>query len=276
MLKHKKVMSLALAAAMAASLSIPASASTAAKTEDTTNRSLSVDGAYQAVDIAVVVPTTGTVIINPYALPVEIGKDASNNAVKVKNQQIVTKPLTLKNQSDIDLDINVSATATVKGNLALATAAVTPADEKKNTAFLYLDVEASTLTGATSAVTEAAIAEAWDDITWTGYDASSVATNVLALTKSGTAATKEKMGTLAASDVNTDGSFKEYKNGSIAYVGLVGSVAQNPTTAWAAKDGVSVKIAFTFVPHVETQSSDDNEQQDNSNTVTPGADEGDD
>jgi hypothetical protein len=230
MLKHKKVMSLALAAAMAASLSIPASAS--AVTENTTNRSLQVDGSYEEITIAVVVPTSGTVIINPYALPVEIlAKTDSTDAVKVKDQQIVTKPLAVKNQSDIDLDINVSATATVKNNLGLATAPVTPSSEKSNKAFLYLAVEASALTGATSAVTDKAIADALADenFKWTDYDAS--ATNVLALTKSGSAMTKDGIGTLKASALNTDGTFKEYNAGSIAYVGLCGSCAQNPTTA---------------------------------------------
>jgi hypothetical protein len=263
MLNHKKVLSLALAGAMAASLSIPAYASSSTTTtENTTNRSLTVDGTYQAVNIAVVVPTSGTVIINPYALPVEIvAKTDSAAAVKVKDQQIVTKPLAVKNQSDVDLDINVSATATVKGSLTLATAAVTPSEEKKTTAFLYLDVEESDLTGATSAVTTAAIADKWKDIAWPDYSADN--TNQVAMTKSGTAVNKSGVGTLKAATLNTStGAFEEYNAGSIAYVGLCGSCAQNPTTAWTAKDGVSVKIAFTFVPHVETQSSGDT-QEDN-------------
>jgi hypothetical protein len=253
MLNHKRIMSLIMAGAMAASLAVPAFA--AESGESTTNRTIKVDGAYQAVDIAVVVPTSGTVVINPYSLPVEIGKDSDEKAVKVEGKQIVTKPLTIKNQSEVKLNVNVTATPTVKGNLALVTTPLTSETiptEKKNSAFLYVAVESTTLEGAkdADAVNDAAITAAWKAKTdWTEYSAD--ATNVVALTKSGTAASKTNMGVLTAAKMDDDGAFAEYQSGSIAFINVSGSCAQNPTTAWTVKDGVTIQIAFTFTPNTD-------------------------
>jgi hypothetical protein len=257
MLKHKKVVSLVLAAAMAASLSVTAFAAgddedtsgqqtnntdtTPAVEEVTTNRSMTVSGNYQAVDIAVVVPTTGNVIINPYALPVAISDDTSVNKVSA---QIVTKPLAIKNRSAVKLDVNVSATATVKNNLTLATAAVTPSSETKTTAFVYLAAKtAADTTGA-----ELALAKEYATVTWPTYGASTKGTLAL---KADNAVTQTGFTTLAAA-TEENGAFKAYGTGSIALIGLTGSVAQNPTEAWTAKDGLSVKIAFTFTPNTST------------------------
>jgi hypothetical protein len=256
MLKHKKVVSLVLAAAMAASLSVTAFAAdededtsgqqtntdtTPAVEEVTTNRSMTVSGNYQAVDIAVVVPTTGSVIINPYALPVAISDDTSVSKVSA---QIVTKPLAIKNRSAVKLDVNVSATATVKNNLTLATAAVTPSSETKTTAFVYLAAKtAADTTGA-----ELALAKEYATVTWPTYGASTKGTLAL---KADNAVTQTGFTTLAAA-TEEDGAFKAYGTGSIALIGLTGSVAQNPTEAWTSKDGLSVKIAFTFTPNTST------------------------
>jgi hypothetical protein len=273
MLNHKKVLSLALASAMSLSMMAPAfAAETASTSESTSNRQLKVDGTYQTVDIAVVVPTTGTVVINPYALPYEIGKDANNKAIKAEGQQIVTKPMTIKNQSETALYVNVSATTTTKGSLTLAAAPISDtAGDTKNEAFVYLDLESSTLTGATSAITDAAIASAYNTTTWTDYvvqtDDTNTPANVLALKTS--AVSKEKMITLAAAGMNTStGAFDTYNSGSIAFVGLKGQCAENPKTAWTTKDGLTATIAFTFTPNTTTgtgsDQQQDNSQQDNS------------
>jgi hypothetical protein len=246
MLNHKKVLSVALAGAMAASLAVPACAAT------TSSNTTKVTGVYQAVTINVDVPSTGDVIINPYGLPVAIGKDADDKDVTVKGLQIVTKPLTIKNKTDVKLDVNVSATASVTGAFTFATAPIaTPAEDTKNDGFVYVDIEASTLAGDADTVSDAAIATAWKDISWTAYDTSTVPANTLALKATTTALTKAKMGTLAAATL-ADGEFSAYTAGSIAYVGLCGQVAQNPKTAWVAKDGFVANLAFTFTPNTES------------------------
>jgi hypothetical protein len=249
-------MSLVLAGAMAVSMAVPAFAATS--TDDgegsATNRSLKIDGTYQAVDIAVVVPSSRSITINPYSLPVKIGSDADGKDIKIEKQQIVTQPTAIKNQSDIKLDVNVTATATVKGNLTLLTApSETIATDTKNTAFLYLDAESTSLSGAEdeTGVNAATIAEAWKDTQWTTYSTGENAPkNFVAMTKSGTAVSAKGIATLAASTLSDDdGTFASYNEGSIAFINVLGSCAQNPTTAWTAKDGVTVQVAFTFTPN---------------------------
>jgi hypothetical protein len=251
MFNCKKLLSLALAATMAASLAVPAFA---AEVSETANRATKVTGNYQAVDIAVVVPTSGTVIINPYALPVEIlAKTDNAAAVKVEGQQIVTKPMLIKNQSEIKLDINISYTAAVTGSFTFATAAIEDVTkDTKNDGFVYIDVQSapSDLKGATSAITDAAVAAAWKAMTPTEYSADTE--NVLAVKATTTAVSKAGMGTLAAAKLDTNGAFSEYDEGSIAFVALTGQVAQNPKTAWVAKDGMTVNLAYTFTPNTES------------------------
>jgi hypothetical protein len=247
---NKKLTSLVLAGAMAASLAVPAFA--AETTEKTDNRATNVTAAYQEVTIAVVVPSDATVVINPYALPVAIGKDSSDADVKVENQQIVTKPLALKNQSDVDLDINISYTSAVKGNFTFATAAIDDTNTK-NAGFVYLDVkEDKTLSG--TEVSDADIAGAWKDVQWDSYDEK--ATNELLLKATTTAVPKTGMGTLAAATVGDDGTFSEYNEGSIAFVGVTGSCVTSPKTAWTTKDGFTLKLAFTFTPNTSDASEE--------------------
>jgi hypothetical protein len=243
MLNHKKLLSAALACAMAASLAVPTFA--ASSSESTTNRSLKVTAAYQAVPIAVVVPTTGTVIINPYSLPVEIGTDADGVAVKVQ-KQITTKPLAIKNQGDIALDVNVSTTTALTGTLKLLTEDVKD-DDTSNSAFIYMDVvKSTTLKGSTDDVNAAAVATAYKDQAWKSDDDGAL------VLKSGTQ-TQAKIVTLAGNTYD-DNKFAEYAEGSIALIGFDGSCVKEPKTAWTTKDGLTCTIAFTFTPADTTSS----------------------
>jgi hypothetical protein len=245
MLTKKKLASLAMAGVMTLSLAAPAFA--ASSSESTSNRSLKVTGAYQAVAINVVVPTTGTVVINPYALPVEIGKDADGAAVKVQ-QQIVTKPLVIKNQSDIKLDMNISATTATTGNLSLATSDISDiTTETKNSAYVYLQAATTTLEGEKDGddLTEGAINAAYKDFKWADLDT----TNGIVLKAGSTAQAVTGIVTLAANTMEDDGSFGSYTKGAIAFLKFDGSCAQNPKTAWTTKDGLTCTIAFTFTPN---------------------------
>jgi hypothetical protein len=228
-------MSLVLAGAMAASLAIPAFA---AEEEDTTaDNTIKVTGAYQAVEINVTVPTKGTLYINPYALPVQ-NYEGDDVTTKI-SAQIVSSPLAITNESDVNLDINMTASATVAGNLALAAAPVADIKtETKNSAFIYVSIEGTKLTGDADTVDADAIAEAYAtaaEAGWTAYDAENVPANVLALSAKG--GSKTGMGTLAAATLTDDGDFKQYEEGSVAFVVLTGNCAQAPKTAWATTDG---------------------------------------
>jgi hypothetical protein len=252
MLTKKKLASLAMAGVMTLSLAAPAFAATS---ESTTNRSLKVTAAYQAVTINVVVPTTGTVIIDPYKLPVTVGTNADGEAVQAKDTQIVTKPLAIKNQSDIDLKVNISTTTALTGNLKLVENAVAdPGDGTvtANSAFIYVDVEASTLKGDKDTVSEAAIAADYAAKTWAEYDADNAGKSQLVL-KSGTQTMKEAV-VLKGSTLDS-GAFSEYDEGSVAYIAFAGDCTIEPKTAWTTKDGLTCTMAFTFTPDTSASSS---------------------
>jgi hypothetical protein len=251
MLNHKRIMSLVLAGAMAASLAVPAFAAetTEEKKDDSANNQTKITATYEAVTIDVDVPTTGTIQINPYGLPVSIGKDADDKDVKVQ-EQIANKPLTLKNKSEVDLNVSASVTTAINSgsDMTLATAALSSTDTAKK-AFVYLDIVGTTLAGAKDddAVADAAITAAYGKQTWTTY--SETATNVVVLSAS-KAVSKSDMVTLTKATMDADsGEFSEYQSGSIAFFRLNGNVVQSPKTAWATTDGFTATIAFTFIPN---------------------------
>jgi hypothetical protein len=247
MFNCKKLLSLALAATMAASLAVPAFAAetTESTGEKTTNTALKIDGFYQATPVSVVVPESGKVIINPYALPCEIvAKTTDAAAIKVENQQIVTTPMAIKNKSEVALNVNVSYTAKTSGSLTLATAPISDVTtDTKNDAFVYLVIEETELTD------DSTIDSTYASQEWTAYSTGSDAPkNILALKSTTTAISATKLATLAKPDLTDDGDFSAYTAGSIAFVSLKGSCAQSPKTAWTVKDGLTVNLAFTFTP----------------------------
>jgi hypothetical protein len=253
MLNCKKLLSMALACAMAASLAVPAFAATStsstATTENTTNRSLKVTGAYQAVTIDVVVPTTGTVIIDPYKLPVSIASGEAK--ASVQDQQIVTQPMAIKNKSNTTLSMNISTTVLPAGNLKLAdsTDAIAEGGDlaTANAAYIKMFVEPTELAGdnATDADIVQFYADTYADNSWSGdslemtYDSSSKSATTLD--------PMVNCATLTAAEFESD-AFKAYAEGSIAVIAFTGECVQEPTTAWATKDSVTITLAFTFTP----------------------------
>jgi hypothetical protein len=261
MLTKKKLASLALAGVMTLSLAAPAFAATSS--ESTTNRSLKVTAAYQAVTINVVVPTTGTVVINPYALPVQIGTDPDGQPVKVQ-QQIVTKPLAIKNQcTDVALDVNISATTSTTGSMSLSATDIDDVStDQKTEAYIYMEIaSADSVVGAkdADALSDASIAKTYGEFSWPTFKAWTTTDtdgNGLVLKSGTTAQTANAIITLAKATPDESGAFSEYAAGSVAFVGFLGSCAQNPKTAWTTKDGLTCTIAFTFTPNTSAGGDD--------------------
>lgn len=124
-MKAKKLISTILASAMALSMAVPAFASTT-----------KISALYQAITIDVTVPTTGTAVVNPYGLPLDVTAkvnvlgddgtatgDTRNLTGSISGQGITTTtPLALVNKTTVDLDVNATVTGTVKGNLKLINA----------------------------------------------------------------------------------------------------------------------------------------------------------
>ena len=245
----KRVLSCVMAGVLAVSMAVPAFAT--ASPSPAPNTSTNITGAYVDIVIDVNVPTTGEAQINPYGLPVKLDDDGTN---KITGEQIVTKPLLLVNNSDSNLNVSASVTATATGDLRFATAAPTASDTYKS-AFVYLQMKPTDLdinnkasgsdTGIQGVTT--------DDVNavFAGWKQDYAAAKDLVLNGT-SAATKDKMVTLAAATIN--GSTVTWNEGSIAAFRLAGKVNDNPRDAWVTRDGFTAAIAFTFKPDTTTAS----------------------
>jgi hypothetical protein len=244
----KKIGSVALAGVMAASLSIPAFASTtttpAAETTTDPNTTV-VDGAYKEIAIAVTVPATGTAQINPYGLPVEFKKsESSTKAAKVTGQQIVTQPLYISNEGDVALDINATVTTTIPKTSKMSIVAAKPADtDTEKDAYVYLQMVQSANKTLDETGTDKIADECAADATW-------AKASQLVLSTDDKVSSDAALATLAASKVTTDS--VTYNVGSIVLYRLAGDVVTKPDSDWAETDTFSASIAFTFTPATTT------------------------
>ena len=217
-MKFKKLVSTALAGAMALSLSVPAFAS--GNTDTSLSQSTDITGSTQAPTIKITVPAAGTVTVNPYKMAVSVGGSDVTD-------QIISATQFIENASDVALKVSAEMTGTAAGNLAFATASTQGSRAPTtNSVFMYFEMVASD-DGST-------------EPTWaTAYD-SKATTQILVSTK---ATKKADMLTLAAGTGTAAASA-----GGYAAFHLAGDAASTPTTAWAAADKADVAIAFTFTP----------------------------
>lgn len=251
----KRILSGAMAGVLAMSLAVPAFASgTGADTPTTTNMTTAFDGSYEAPNIQVVVPTTGTVVINPYGLGTTVEK--SNNTKVTLTGQVMSAPLAVKNQTGMWLNVGATATAVLPADatmkLAAASTKGTPDLEETDpnyvlpatgkSAFVQLEVvqAPATVVGNDTTVGDLII------------DASAVAANWAnsgKLTVSAKGATADNLAVLKPADMTgTDGGFKAYKAGSLALFRLSGDCTSGPKAAWSEDDTFTVNVVFNFVP----------------------------
>jgi hypothetical protein len=232
----KKVLSLAMATAMAATMAAPAFADTV------------ITATYEDIDIAVDVPDTGTVTINPYGMPVYFDKSDKTQA-KVVGQQIVTAPMALKNQGDVKLKVSAKVTTTNGKNSAIVFSSSDPVEATDTTKKAHVVLQIASI--ATAIGTEG---NSLNDLIITGYTTDSTwssATAKQVTLDTAAAASSSDMVTLAASTVGTDGTVT-YTANSIAGVRLTGKVLTSPTEAWTTKDSFTATVAYTFVPDTTT------------------------
>ena len=250
----KRILSGIIATASAVSMALPAFAATNTDTEIT--------GTYSAPEIAVMVPTTGTAVINPYGLGMEVATKADADVKKTVAGQIATAPLYISNESSLRLPVGASVTGEITSRgegdtttpLKFATTTtkgvgtdpdaegyVAPATAKS--VYVKLQVANSTVTTTDNdadALFDAVLDKYILDASW-------------ASAKEVVVGTKEAKGDdLATLEVPTidasDGSVTNYKSGSVVLFRLTGDCTESPKVAWDAKDGFKVNIAFTFKP----------------------------
>lgn len=210
-----------LASAMALSMVSPAMAAGEKQTV--------VTGEYKAITLAVTVPTTGKAVVNPYGLPIELDEETS-----VSGQQITTgAPLVISNQSKVALAVKANVKGETKGTGVAFTTDAVAADETAKK--INANFEAFRAPGVLDD-TDAAELNAM----FAGLESTN------AVLKGAVAAdAADATGTLVLREGDEEGATQD---GGSAFFRLSGTVTKSPTTAWAAGDGFSATIAFTFEP----------------------------
>lgn len=206
----KKKLSLCLLLALLLSLTAPAYALTI---QGGSNTMITAEPYLPDIKIEVVVPTSGNVYINPYRLPVEVDGN-------IVNKQVISETFSIENQSEVPLKVDVEVVGKIKsgssmGLLSQSTATVTTTAKR---AFMYFEIHA---VSNPSAVT-------WDS----AYDA-----DKHVVVREAERAKKDIVRLDSADNAKRFGAFR-----------LTGDCVQNPREEWTEKDGVTVKVVFSFSP----------------------------
>lgn len=222
----KRFASVAMAGALALSLASPAFAASNSV----------ITGNYKEVRLAVSVPSTGKAVINPYGLPIALNDTYSISGQGISN----AAPLTVQNRSAVPLTVDVSITGAVLGNFAFETGSSISTTETGNKGLVKFEMFPA------PALTEATLE---NEDTLIGGFAALDSANAL---PSGGVQVKGVTGTPdAATNIMTlregdeNGSLQA---GGAAYFRLTGQAVKKPNTAWAAADGFTATIAFSFSP----------------------------
>lgn len=224
----KRFGSIAMAGALALSLAAPAFASNSVIT-----------GNYKEVRLAVTVPTTGKAVINPYGLPIALSEKYSISGQGISN----AAPLTVQNRSAVPLKVNVSITSAKTGSFVFEENAAIADGETGNKGLVKFEMFPA------PALTETTLEN--EDVLIGGFAALDSANALPAggVQLKGVAGTPDAAtNILTLREGSADGSLQA---GGAAYFRLTGEAVKAPTTPWAATDGFTATIAFTFEPTSE-------------------------
>lgn len=173
--------------------------------------------------IKVTVPATGSVYLNPYKLTVSIDGEG-------RYDQIICTPCVIANESDIPLQVDVKVTGAINpgSDMELATKSTSDSTSTRKMAFIYFEIQSTDTRNPRDVY--------WDDV----YDKSKHI--VISTAEEG----KSKKNVLTLAAKTPDGKMAE--EGGYAAFRLTGDAIEEPQSAWNAKDGISVTVAFTFTP----------------------------
>lgn len=169
----------------------------------------------EAPIIEVLVPETGTAVVNPYGLPVMLDG-------QVTTEQIAGSVMLLENRSTVAVDVSVSAVASALGGVML-TAQPPEAGALEKAVFLYAEFQA---------LPEPAAPAAWQGAF------SDLGNQILLSAPYGSA--KDGLMRLEASGLPF----------SWGAARLFGAAASHPAQPWQEGDGFHVNLTFTFIPVV--------------------------
>lgn len=124
----KKITSMFLALVMALALTIPAFASSG---------TVKVEGSIQVPTLNVVLPTTASMVMNPYNMSVKLDPRDPASAV---NDQIISPTMEVKNLSNIGVQVGIKVTGTKgRGDVEFATGSAASSSTKE--AYVYVAFE---------------------------------------------------------------------------------------------------------------------------------------
>ena len=183
-------------------------------------RSFEINSEVRMPVISVSVPSYASVYINPFRLPVSIGRGEETG-------QILSSPTCLINRSDAALDVDVTITGAVNegSDMTLAASSTKGSGNTAKRAFIYFEIQ--------TANTDDLDLIQWD----AAYDASK---HIVVSTGS---STKTDMIRLAPMTLD-----REIGEGGYGPFRLTGDAVEHPSTPWSGQDGIQVQIAFTFKP----------------------------
>ena len=239
-MKTKRLMTLALAGAMCASMAVPAFAAGV-------NTSTKITSKYAAADIAVTVPKACNAVINPYGLGMTVEK--SDQTKVAVTGQIASAPMAITNESALKLEVGASVTGVIKdgSTLKFATESIAGMDTAPTTKSAFVQFQwvtaPTTVAGADAdALADPIIEESVKAATW-----NSAATLVVG-TKEVKPAADVTLPKMEAATMDSSGEFSAYPAKSVVLFRLTGDCVESPKEAWATTDGFDVNVAFTFKP----------------------------
>lgn len=219
---RKRLLCVALTLATLFSMQSAAAAAGTGNTRSTVITATLID---KEPTIKVTVPATAEVILNPFRLPVSIDSQSSR-------QQIVFSPCVIASESDVPLQVNVTVVGEINegSNMSLTTSSTKNSVSTSKRAFIYFEMQS-------------ADSEDLRKVTWDSAYTSKKHIPVTTMKR-----TKTNMATLA--NATLDGEIAE--KGGYAAFRLTGDAIATPKKPWTEDDGLTVEIAFTFVPLVRS------------------------
>lgn len=255
----KRFGSIAMAGALALSLAVPAFA----------NDTVTIEGGFEPITIAVSVPSTGEAQINPYGLPVNITKSDTITNVPIVGQKITSKPLSIKNEGETDLAVNATFKAIPKANSNVAIKGAplvttgASADKGKQINLILevagLDNDDYKVSSLDTTLDDKLIDAFASSATWDNaktLTAPAAADSTATPTPAKSASVMAKLG---KSTVATGGLIT-YGADSIALFRLTGDLLEDPVKTenstevadpWVETDGFTATVVFKFTPYKE-------------------------
>lgn len=240
----KKVFALLLAATMTLGASMTVFAADNTTINDTTGLATGaeIEGETEVKipTIEVVVPSTTTIVINPFSLSYE-----STDKSITGNSQIISAEQEIQNKSDVALAVNVAsltATPSTPGDTAPKIVTAAPTKSTGKEVFLYLEVQNK----------ETAFETAYNTKSTQQLVATDSKSDTTGKTK---AASKANIITVPAKASDSTASVAKFKfGGSVVTNPVIVNSTDKTTTQnpWTDADKVTVSLKFTFTPQAAT------------------------